>query len=280
MEITTFSDAAEYAARVLPRLVADEARFNMALTVIDSLRTGRLTPTAIPLLAVVSDGPDEFAVLHTPPHGLLLTGLPGGAAGPLVDAVLARGYTPPLVIGPPEDVDLVVDEWRLRTGAGVDRVRRQGIYAVRALTPPAPVHGAARVATDADGDLVFAWFTAFHDEVGLGAAIRREMTAARIAAGDIVLWSVDGVPVSTAGVAGRTPRGARVGPVFTPEQYRGRGYAGAATAAVTRRCFDQGAERCFLYTDLDNPTSNALYQRLGYEWVTESREVTFTSASA
>jgi GNAT superfamily N-acetyltransferase len=56
----------------------------------------------------------------------------------------------------------------------------------------------------------------------------------------------------------------RIGPVCTPPPLRGRGYAGGATAAVSQAALDTGATQVVLYTDLANPTSNALYERLGY----------------
>ena len=56
----------------------------------------------------------------------------------------------------------------------------------------------------------------------------------------------------------------RVQLVYTPPELRGRGYAGAATTAATRNAQAAGAREVVLYTDLANPTSNAVYQRLGY----------------
>jgi len=276
MELTTYDDVEAYAARVLPRLEADEARFNLAIAVLGSLRSGRTVPDRAPLLAVV--GPDDVAVLHTPPHGLLLTGLPDGAAAAIIDAVLAGGYRPPLVVGPPEAVEPVAQEWERRSGATRADVRAQGIYAVRELVPPPKVAGAARVATAEDAPLIHEWQVAFSDELDLQPLPRRPQTDARTRSGDFTLWAVDGEPVALAGVGGRTTRGARIGPVYTPPGRRGRGYGAAVTAAATQRCFDQGAERCFLYTDLANPTSNAIYQRLGYERVGDSLEVTFVAS--
>ncbi|HVE99429.1 MAG TPA: GNAT family N-acetyltransferase [Mycobacteriales bacterium] len=279
MELVTYDDVTEYAARVLPLLDSDEPRYNLALAVISSLISGRLVPDRPPLLAVISDGESQAAVLHTPPHGLLLTGLPSGAAGQVVDRVLVEGYRPPLVVGPPEAVDPVVDAWRARTGDTVEAVRRQGVYALSRLIEPSPPSGAARAAADADCDLVHSWFTAFGTELDLRPRTRADQVRARVVAGDITLWTVADEPVSMAGVGGRTPRGVRIGPVYTPPEQRGRGYAAAVTAAVTRAQLAAGAERCFLYTDLDNPTSNGIYRRLGYEWVCESREVTFAPAT-
>ena len=82
-------------------------------------------------------------------------------------------------------------------------------------------------------------------------------------------------PGLLSGYGGSTPNGIRIGPVYTPPEHRGRGYA---TSLVTQQShWLLGARRsfCFLYTDLDNPTSNALYRRIGYRMVAEAREVRF-----
>jgi len=75
--------------------------------------------------------------------------------------------------------------------------------------------------------------------------------------------------VSIAGYGGPTPNGIRIGPVYTPPDLRGRGYASALTARLTQTLLDGGRRFCFLFTDLANPTSNSVYQRIGYRPVTD-----------
>ena len=84
-----------------------------------------------------------------------------------------------------------------------------------------------------------------------------------------MFWEDGGAAVSMAGFGGRTPNGVRIGPVYTPPELRGRGYASALTAALTQRLLDGGLRFCFLFTDLANPTSNSIYQRIGYEPVSD-----------
>jgi predicted GNAT family acetyltransferase len=83
--------------------------------------------------------------------------------------------------------------------------------------------------------------------------------------------------VSLAGFGGPTPNGLRIGPVYTPPEHRGHGYGSAVTAAASQGALDRGKRFCFLYTDLANPTSNAIYMRLGYRPVCDSREIAFTA---
>lgn len=86
------------------------------------------------------------------------------------------------------------------------------------------------------------------------------------------------MPVAMAGVSGRTPSGARVGAVYTPPDRRRRGYASALVATLSQAQLDAGARFCFLFTDLANPTSNKIYQDIGYEPVCDVDEYRFSTA--
>jgi predicted GNAT family acetyltransferase len=75
---------------------------------------------------------------------------------------------------------------------------------------------------------------------------------------------------------GATPRGIRIGYVYTPPDRRRRGYAGACVAELSRRLLAAGRAFCVLYADLSNPTTNALYQRMGYKPVADVTDYYFT----
>ena len=100
----------------------------------------------------------------------------------------------------------------------------------------------------------------------------------RLGYGGITLWEAGGVPVSLAGRTRVVAGMVRVAPVYTPPEMRGRGYAGAATAAVSQAPLDAGVREVVLYTDLANPTSNVLYQRLGYRPVEDRVVLSFQRA--
>ena len=81
-------------------------------------------------------------------------------------------------------------------------------------------------------------------------------------------------PVAMAGVFDAVAGVARIGPVYTPPDRRGRGYASALVAEVSDAVLTRG-QRCILYTDLENPTSNAIYRALGYRAVAEALKYRF-----
>ncbi len=99
----------------------------------------------------------------------------------------------------------------------------------------------------------------------------------RLSYGGLMLWESGGVPVAMAGLTRAAAGVARIGPVYTPPGERGRGYGGAATVAVSQAALERGAEQVVLFTDLANPTSNALYKRLAYRPLEDSVVLSFAS---
>ena len=115
------------------------------------------------------------------------------------------------------------------------------------------------------------WHREFVTDIGgTPSADNGSWADTRIADERVTLWETpDGTPVS---MAGRTPMVAgqiRVAPVYTPAHLRCRGYAGAATVEVSRAALAAGAAEVLLFADLANPTSNGLYQRIGYRPVAD-----------
>ena len=116
------------------------------------------------------------------------------------------------------------------------------------------------------------------DDPGRTEAVGMVDAPARLADGGFLIWEDEGEVVSIAGCGGPTPNGIRIGPVYTPPELRGRGYATALVAELSQRLLDSGRRFCFLFTDLANPTSNAIYERIGYVRIAESAMVALTEA--
>ena len=73
------------------------------------------------------------------------------------------------------------------------------------------------------------------------------------------------------------PHSARIVDVYTPPAYRRRGYATANVAAVSQRALEAGHAYCCLFTDLANPISNSIYQKIGYRPICDFAEYRFDS---
>ena len=266
-------------------LLADEARHNLALGI---LATARAHPTLYPDVRgwVARSGRGVVgAAVRTPPHNVVLARPTDERA--LV--ALAHGIEDddiPGVVGAVPEIDVFAAALAERRDATLETRFEQGVYALETLVPPPPTEGAMRPAVHADRPLLLEWVEAFstevlHDTVTGDTGRLERSVDARLAGGDagFVLWEVDGRPVSLVGFGGPTPNGIRIGPVYTPPADRGHGYASALTAAVSAQQLARGRHFCFLYTDLANPTSNAIYMRIGYERVCDSRELALVRRS-
>jgi len=268
-------DFGAYLAATGAFLRANAAQNTIMLGVAETLQTRGLAAfsDATPLCGwwTGPDGAVAAALLQTPPYPILLTVLPPGAAAALAAELAARGHHPPGVTAAPGPAGEFAAAWTERTGQASQVAMRMRLYELRELLPPDPLPpGQARTAVDADRGLLLAWLDAFHDEASPpGPRESQREVDSRLRFGGLVIWEHAGAPVS---LAGRTePVGglARIGPVYTPPELRGRGFGAAVTAAVTQAALDEGAEGVVLFTDLANPTSNTLYQRLGYQPVTD-----------
>lgn len=267
-------DVEEYAGAAGPLLAAEPARHTISLTVIENARAGTGVAGEAELFGWWSEpgGTVTGAVSHTPPFGLLLGVVPDEAVCLLVEDLRARDRRLPGVNGPAALALQYAAVWTRQTGqrAVLDDAMR--LYRLDQLLPPdPPPAGRPRFVSSRDAELATRWLAEFSLETGATIGSDLAQTVAdRLDYSGLLLWEdEDGTPVSLAGRT-RTAAGvARVAPVYTPPKRRGRGYAAGVTAAVTRDALDRGAQEVVLFTQLDNPTSNALYQRLGYRPVTD-----------
>ena len=274
MRWTIETDLAAYAARVLPWLERDPVESNVLCTSMGARLDGSGPADPQLLLAWLDrgDGSVAGAALRTPPSYLLLPALPAGAAAALADRLHAHGAEVPGVRGPVRAADTFADTWAARTGARPEVRFNERLYRLGVLTAPDRVPGTLRRATEADLALLVEWTVAFEDEAGLTRGPDVEAaTARRAASGRLHLWTVDGTPTCVVGSHCAAGGVVRIGPVYTPPAHRRRGYGAAATAALSGQLLDAGARACILYTDLANPTSNAVYQRIGYRPVSDHR---------
>lgn len=252
------------------------APHTLQLTVTDTLRSrGR---------HIYGDGDPEFGVLErdgtvtatffrTPPGRLMPTRLTPDETEALAAQLADRGTELPGIMAEQDTATVFAEAWRRRTGAEPGTSVRQRLYRLTELTPLHPTPpGRPRIAVAKDREQLMHWHGEFVAAIGEhGATIgSAEWADARISYGGVTLWETpDGTPVSMAGATAKVAGQIRVAPVYTPADLRGRGYAGAVTAEVSRAARTAGATEVLLFTDLANPTSNALYQRLGYRPVAD-----------
>jgi RimJ/RimL family protein N-acetyltransferase len=265
VRVVLSEDFGAYDDAVADFLSRDAVGNTVALTVLDQLRVGGGFGDEAPWFGWALDdgGGVVGAIFRTPPYFVGLPVMSVTAAEALGAACADRDL--PGAIGRIELVRAFAN------GAGrlADVHMTELQYVLHDLVPPRAVPGEARAYTSDDGELYREWMAGFFAETGLlvQADPIRSLEQRLAAGGTASIWWADGEPVA---LASRTPvlHGVpRIGPVWTQPAHRGRGYGAAVTAAVCADAFAAGADACTLYTDADNPTSNGVYARLGFQLV-------------
>jgi predicted GNAT family acetyltransferase len=161
-------------------------------------------------------------------------------------------------------VDAFAQKWCRSRNVKIKFKMEQELYRLDKVNDVPLSPGRMRVATMAEKDLVLDWFHHFHLDVSGEEREGWEATILpAVEAGWVFFWE-DGKPVAMATKTAPTDNGMSVGGVYTPPELRGKGYATSCVAELSRNILQSGKKFCRLTTDLANPTSNSIYQKIGY----------------
>ena len=278
----------------LPLLEADPHANTVALTALAEVAGGGQGLHT--LLTVHDDGRVIGAALRFSGFALLVSGLPADAAAAVAEALGDAPMAGRGLFGAAPAVDAFAAARSARTGETPVTDVEMRLWVLGGLVPPAGVAGAPRAAVDGDGPMLVEWLRAFAADVAVDHAGRPDpdgddapadgpdpetlVAHHRAMARDVVVWEVAGTPVAFAVGRGPAAGASRIGPVYTPPEHRGHGYASAVTAAATARALAAGARDVVLFTDVAADVPNRIYARIGYRPVGLHREVRLVPAHA
>lgn len=266
-ELHEYTDVAAFRSAARAYLLRDEVVHNLMLGIAESASQYSATPW----FATVSEGGAlELAALMTPPWRMMLSDGAAVAAEFLGKEMAGRKMSLPGVCGP-KAVATAFARRYAETGAEVKLLRTDRLYRLQEVRPPPPVRGAMRVAVREDRAMLVEWMIGFSADIGEPEQARdfiASFTEKNIDAGAYVIWE-DGKPVSAAMAGRRTEHGVAIGRVYTPPEYRRRGYATALTAELSQRLLGEGRRWCCLFADAGNATTNRIYPSIGYRFVAD-----------
>jgi len=156
----------------------------------------------------------------------------------------------------------------------------QRIYELTEVNPQIPT-APLRLATERDLAFVPYWDAGFFSSTVDGQAKPIEISENleqyryHIRTGRLYIMEDKGIPVTMAKISRDLENVCVIGYVYTPPYFRKKGYATACVAAVSQIGLDRGFKKCVLYTDLANPTSNSIYQKIGYKPICDSVMIGF-----
>jgi len=139
-------------------------------------------------------------------------------------------------------------------------------------------HGKTRIATTSDFDLVKNWHREFDDDAHRAGKRTEEELNSLVTNGikkEMIFIFDDGSkPISLAANMRGTKDLGFIAPVYTPKEYRGKGYASAIVTDLSQMILNK-FKKPALFTDLSNPTSNSIYQKIGFKAVSDFKEIKF-----
>lgn len=282
MKVTLLDSASEFLKQTEPLRAADPFRTNIIGSVASSVAKGSRTYEKYFWWIITSESDEVMgAAMRTAPHGMLFTRMPREALRELALQVAQHDPELPEIGGPS---DVVTEFLTAYQDSGTSQSQRlveesghELLYTLHNLRIPA-VPGVMENAKRDSHKKIYAWLVEFGNEAGLIMPNLEESIEDSLNRGSLKFWRVNNEIVSMAGHAPlvETPSGTvgRIGPVYTPPTHRRHGYAGVLTDTLSQTLVEQGA-RVMLFTDAKNPTSNSVYQRIGYELLDENKKFKF-----
>jgi predicted GNAT family acetyltransferase len=224
-------------------------------------------------ITVEENGKVQAAAMMTPPYNLVLTRAKRDALVEIADEMLAKKIHLPGVNGPRETSQAFNEVWTKKTGRPFRVNRWLRLYQLRQIIPLPTVNGRIRLAVDSDANILHGWIHNFNADIGESQTQEEaSKTFQRLLADQrLYVWE-DKDLCSIAAWGSPTTHGVRISLVYTPPELRQKGYATLCVATLSKAMLDSGKKFCCLFTNLSNPTSNRLYQRIGYEQVCDFTE--------
>ncbi|WP_339187277.1 MULTISPECIES: GNAT family N-acetyltransferase [unclassified Paenibacillus] len=235
------------------------------------------------LMVTISDARGiQLTAIMTPPHNITLYATDNiinpEAINCLIDGLKDREI--PGVMTEKTLAEYFAKEYTLRKGTTFKTIMTQRIYELTAVNPDIQKVGIVRLLDKKDIHFFPYWAEAFY---AAGSYGKTEMSIPqdadpylyRIASKKLYILEDNGIPVSMAGYTREMQTAIGVAFVYTPPYERGKGYATSIVAQISQLALDKGFTRCVLYTDLANPTSNSIYQKIGYMPICDSLQLKF-----
>jgi GNAT superfamily N-acetyltransferase len=261
--IHLYKDASDYLSDLEPWLLEDEDHHNPIVSVAQLLTTGE-HPFRDPIyLASAKDGDTIIGcALAAAPDGLELTALPAGVASSFVATVADVRPDLSIVGGPRVPALEFARSWTQRYGGSWQIRYNWMLFRIDEVEPPRAAPGQLRTADESDWPLLSGWAPAYSKATNAYVDVT-SFFQRRLRRRELFVWDHDG-PKSVVSVSGNTPRGVRLNGVFTPEPFRGRGYASNVVAAASRNALATGAGFCVLFADREPSAPSRIYRAIGY----------------
>ena len=271
--IVRYNSAQEFLDSTADLRASDLVRTNLISSIASSVANGTRSYDAYFWWAAKELDKTLGMAIRTAPYGYVFSPMPEKVADELFDAITAYDTAATDFAGPKKVIDQLSERLQVLESES------ELIYELKEFKPAKNI-GFVRKAVSSDFAMILKWIRDFIAETELTSFNTESVVRSNIESGNYFLLEVDGVPVSLGGlvpaVSVMDKKIARIGPIYTPKEFRKQGYASAITSYLCELLVSKGVIAT-LYTQADNPTSNKIYQDLGFELVEESRRIKIIS---
>lgn len=284
MKMQVYTEAQLFEGKIGGFLLANEDVFSLFLGVLQGIKAGQYKD---PLMATIEEEGKLLAFIQmTPPHPLNLVLVDESRQTDVIEFLITRlmaldVQVQSIISVKPWAYDLA-HRWEVRTGQAYELLMDQGLYRLDRVNEQLEASpGNWRYATEADAPLIEKWYSQFEEDAGLAVSpveVVRERVAYFLKEQEVFVWEHEGEVVSMMKKSRPTQHGITVSLVFTPKDKRQKGYARTLVAAVSTELL-MTYDFCMLYTDMLNPTSNKIYQEIGYQKLVDSVHIGFVKAT-
>jgi GNAT superfamily N-acetyltransferase len=267
---------------VIDHLLQSEAECCAQIGIVGRMARDGYSPVSVdeldrPILWTVQDGPNiKLVAIQTLKDKMIVTRGPAAAMEYLAEALASRRWAGSSLIGVSPSISSLVERYATLTRRPRTLIYRLRVFQLNHVVWPKIAGGEMRSCRREDREVISRFIAGFEADTGETSEEEPLARADRLIADQRVFLWVDPEPVAMAAWAGPTPNGVRVNWVYTPHELRGKGYASNLVAHLTQHLLEQGRKYCFLFTDLANPTSNSIYQKIGYRPVSDSERWEFS----
>ncbi|MFF2753781.1 GNAT family N-acetyltransferase [Psychrobacillus sp. NPDC058041] len=280
MNFQRYVNAVDFEQVARPFLEKNEDKFSLFLGVLQAIKDGKYEN---PLMVTIEENGELLALFQmTPPHPLNIIFVNEESMAASIDLciteLIKQSINIESIISVKEWAYKFAEKWKEKTGQGFSISMDQGLYRLDQVEDSLEMcPGSWRYATEEDALLIEKWYSLFEEDTGLPKTASVEIkkrVKTMLDAKEAFLWENEGQIVSMMKKARPTANGVTVSLVFTPKEQRKKGYARTLVAAGSRELLKE-FQFCVLYTDMLNPTSNKIYQEIGYQKLIDSIHLEF-----
>ena len=251
-------------------LLAKESIHNLILGLAYSLRDKKLEPSDPLYYSIESKGKIVASVLRSNyDKPLIITEMPAELIDLLIKDLTSKNIELAAVVGEEHTTTYFKNQWINLNALNFKINLHLGVYECFNVIFPKVLSGQLREATQADAATLKSFIAGFMldcfpDQPIIDENVEKLMNRHLENKSLFLLVSAENEIVSMAANTRSTLNGGTISLVYTPHEYRGQGHASTIVSLLSERIMKNGKKFASLFTDLSNPTSNSIYQKIGY----------------